>query len=92
MNKLEDVRNVCITTGINGTTHVWNLKTGDLFYSLYKNKPSPNCITFLQDQCVLVAAQQDKPCLHIYNFKKVFHKENSFLTLQGRPIVCMLCS
>jgi pre-rRNA-processing protein IPI3 len=57
-----------ITTNINGTTHIWDISTGEIINSYYKNIAKSNCTVFHTN--VIISSQNDKAAIHIYNLKK----------------------
>lgn len=61
---------VCISTSTNGTTHVWNIASGDVLCSLQRNRTRKNAIAYMKEQQYLICAQIDRPCLNIYDLRK----------------------
>lgn len=67
MQKQRD-RECAITTNVNGTTYIWDVKTGEIIANYYKNRPILNGTAF--HTSTIVSAQSDRAAIHIYNLKK----------------------
>eukprot|EP01080_Neovahlkampfia_damariscottae_P003112 gene3112-5282_t len=69
-NKIEEKQHteVCLGTSSNGTSLIWDIKTGDIIGTYYKNKTNQNSTCFSNYH--IFSSQNDKPAVHVYSLKK----------------------
>jgi pre-rRNA-processing protein IPI3 len=67
-NKTEQHIEVCLGTSSNGTSLIWDIKTGDIISNFYKNKTNSNstCVSNFH----IFSTQNDKPAVNIYSMRK----------------------
>ena len=69
-NKIEEKEHleVCLGTSSNGTSLIWDIKTGDIIATYYKNKTNQNSTCYSDYH--IFSSQNDKPAINIYNLRK----------------------